>query len=120
MVVINLEYDTGQELFKKHFANNNSCWSILHDRQEYGMVGSYMEYGFPGEREGETTVQVSKIWILVMCQIFGFWSCVKYLDSGHVSNIWIPPPDTELFLRLQVEYLGSADIQRLATEATIE
>ena len=85
------------------FANNNSCWSILDGRQEYGMVGSYMEYGFPGEREGETTVQVSKIWILVMCQIFGF----------HHQK-------TELFLRLQVEYLGSADIQRLATEATIE
>ena len=36
---------------------------IIHSRrtrQEYGMVGSYMEYGFPGEREGETTVQVEQ------------------------------------------------------------
>ena len=57
-----------------------------------------MEYGFPGEREGETTVQVSNPTTL---QISG-----------------CRDQKSELFI--QVEYLGSADIQRLATEATIE
>ena len=32
-----------------------------------GVVGSYVEYAFPGERETSTTVQVTKIGLKVPC-----------------------------------------------------
>ena len=63
-------------------------------RQEYVMGGSYIDYGYPVDPEGEATVQVHNY----------------------------PPTQLHSLLKRysQVEYVGSADIQRMATEATIE